>query len=76
MLPKFKSNKIIFYKTNVFPIIKNAKCTAGQRGKKHFKTGLHTDTGYRVQSPNLYLILTFLNKKGNYYFFMIFNYQV
>ena len=47
---------------------------AGQRGKKHFKTGLHTDTWYPVQTPNLYLILTLLNKKGNYYFyFMIFD---
>ena len=34
--------------------------------KKHFKTGLHTDTGYPVQTPNLFLTLTFLNKKGNY----------
>ena len=49
---------------------------AGERDRKHFKTGLYTDTGYPVQTPNLYLTLTFLNKKGNYYFFMIFNYQV
>ena len=38
------------------------------------QTGLQTDTGYPVQAPNLYLTLTFLNKKGNYYYFMIFNY--
>ena len=44
-----------------------------QRGKKHVKTGLHTDTGwwYPMQTPNLYLTLTFLNKKGNYYFYDI-----
>ena len=33
--------------------------------------GLHTDTEYPVQTPNLYLTLTFLNKKGNYYFYDI-----
>ena len=54
--------------------LKSAKCSAHQLGdKKHFKTGLHTDTGYFVQTHNLYLTLTFFNKKGN---FMIFNYQV
>ena len=40
------------------------------------KTGLHTDTGYSVQTPNLHLILKFFNKKGNCNFFMKFNYQL
>ena len=31
---------------------------------KHVKTGLHTDTGYPVQTTNLYLILIFV--KHNY----------
>ena len=37
--------------------------------KKTFRTGLHSDTGYPVETPNLLLTLTNLNKKGNYYFF-------
>ena len=41
---------------------------ASQSFKKHFKTGLHTDTGYPVQiNYNLYLALTVLNKTGNYF---------
>ena len=45
------------------------QAAAGQRDRKQYvKTGLHTDTGDPVQTPNLYLVLTFLNKKGNYYF--------
>ena len=48
---------------------KNAKSNAGQRDINHFKTGLHTNTRYSVQTPNLNLILTFLNKKVTYYFF-------
>ena len=56
--------------------LKNTKCTAGQRDKKHFKIGLHTDTGYPVQTPNLYLTLTFWNIKVIIIFNMIFNYQI
>ena len=55
---------------------KNAKFTAGQRDRKYFKIGFHTNTGYPVQTSNLYLILKFFNKKGNCYFFMIFNNQI
>ena len=36
----------------------------------------HMDTVHPMQTPNLYLTLTFLNKNSYYYFFMIFNYQV
>ena len=43
--------------------------STGQGDKKHFKTSLHTDTGYPVQTANLYLTLSFLTKKGNHYFF-------
>ena len=49
-------------------LLKNAKCTAGERDRKHFKTGLYTDTGYPMQTPNLYLTLIFFHKKG--YFFL------
>ena len=31
--------------------------------RKHFKTGLHTDTGYPVQTPSLYLINIFKYKR-------------
>ena len=58
------------------PFLKNAKCTAGQSDKKHFITSLHTETGYPVQTPILYLTLTFLNKKGKYIFLIILNDQV
>ena len=37
--------------TNNYIFIKNAKCAAVQRDKKHFKTGFNTDTGYPVQTP-------------------------
>ena len=37
---------------------------AGQLDRKHFITGVHTDTVYPVQTPNLYLIFMFLNKKN------------
>ena len=35
------------------------------------QTGLPTDTGYPVQTPNLHIKFTFLNKKGNYFFYDI-----
>ena len=44
-------------------------CRPG-RHKAQFKTGLHRDTGYPVQTPILYLKLTFLNKKGTSYFIL------
>ena len=77
MWPKYKSKfkKCLTKITSISTNLKNAKCTAGQRDKKHFNTGLHTETGYPVQTSNLYLTLTFLDRKGNYYVFMIFNYQ-
>ena len=46
-----------------------------KRDRKHFTTDLHTNTGYPGQTPNIYLTSKIFNKKGNYYFFMIFNYQ-
>ena len=52
----FKATHYFVNKYLYFPfLLKNAKCAAGQRDKKHFKTGLHMDTGYPVQTPNLYL---------------------
>ena len=42
------------------------------RQKAQFKIDLHSDTGYPVQTPILYLKLTFLNKKGTSFFFYIF----
>ena len=47
---------------------------AGQRDRKYFKTGVLMGTGYYVQTPNLHLTFTFLNKIVH--FFMIFNQQV
>ena len=36
--------------------------------QKAFQTGLHADIGYPVQTPNLYLILTFKKKVLIIYF--------
>ena len=41
----FKTTHYFVNKYLYFPfLLNNAKCNAGQRDKKHFKTGLHTDT--------------------------------
>ena len=55
--------KSILKLRNIFLTNKNAKCSAGQRDRQHFKTGLYTDTGYPEQTSNLNLILKFLNEK-------------
>ena len=67
----FEATPYFVKKLLYFPyLLKSAKCTASQRDKKNFKTGLHKDTGYPVQTPNLYLILTFLIKKVIIIFFL------
>ena len=43
---------------------------AGQRDRQYFKTGLHTDTGYPVQTPNLHLIVQIFYKKVIVIFFL------
>ena len=45
---------ILRTKTYIFSFNKKyAKCIEDPRDRKHFKTCLHTDTGYPVQTPNL-----------------------
>ena len=54
-----------------FLIKKSAKFFARQCDRKHFKTGLHMDTGALCKFPIYIFNINFSTKKGKYNFLLL-----